>query len=96
MEWKNGLIEYEWLVRHAPSFGFCQPYTAKDDKRPNGYNEEKWHWSYLPVAIPLTRYVENNLSNKMIQGFEGAEEAKSIDIKNNYMLGINKTCLADL
>ncbi len=91
----QGLKEYEWLVANAPTFGFCQPYTAKDDKRPNGYNEEKWHWSYLPVALPLTRFVEDHLSNDMIKGFEGSEMGASIDIKKNYMLGINKTCLAD-
>ena len=91
----QGLKEYNWLVENAPSFGFCQPYTAKDNQRPNGYNEEKWHWSYLPVAVPLTRFVEKHLLNNMIEGFEGATTAQAIDIKTNYMLGINKTCLAE-
>jgi zinc D-Ala-D-Ala carboxypeptidase len=32
------------------SFGFCQPYTAHGANRNGGYEEEKWHWSYKPVA----------------------------------------------
>ncbi|MFK7810169.1 MAG: M15 family metallopeptidase, partial [Saprospiraceae bacterium] len=49
----KGLKEYEWLVAHAQEYGFCQPYTPKGKERPDGYNEEKWHWSYLPIAVPL-------------------------------------------
>jgi hypothetical protein len=30
--------------------GFTQPYTAG---RSGGYQEEKWHWSYWPVAEAL-------------------------------------------
>jgi len=91
----QGLKEYNWLVTNAPDFGFCQPYTAKGAERPNGYNEEKWHWSYMPVAVPLTRFVEEQLSNAMIDGFVGSKTATAIDIKSNYMLGINKTCLTE-
>jgi len=90
----QGLVEYNWLVANAANFGFCQPYTPKDDLRPNGYNEEKWHWSYLPVAVPLTQFVESNLSNDMISGFLGAETATAINVKTNYMLGINNACLS--
>lgn len=89
----QGLQEYEWLVAHAADYGFCQPYTAKDAERPDGYFEEKWHWSYLPVAQPLSEYVEKHFSNEMIDGFKGAETAVDIDIKNKYMLGINRACL---
>jgi len=91
----QGLIEYNWLVANGPKFGFCQPYTPKDEHRPNGYNEEKWHWSYLPVAKQLTDFVGDNLQNVMISGFQGAETAKDIDVKSNYMLGINQECLPD-
>lgn len=89
----QGLKEYTWLMKNAPDYGFCQTYTAKDIHRPNGYYEEKWHWSYLPVALPLTQFIQNNFSNEMITGFKGAKTAVDIDIKNNYMLGINQACI---
>ena len=40
---------YDWLQKNASTYGFCQPYTAKGPHRPNGYNEEKWHWTYQPL-----------------------------------------------
>ncbi len=36
-----------WLVKHAARYGFCQPYSAG---RAAGYAEERWHWSYMPIA----------------------------------------------
>jgi LAS superfamily LD-carboxypeptidase LdcB len=89
----EGLKVYNWLVKNAPSFGYCQPYTAKNDLRPNGYNEEKWHWSYLPIAKPLSDAAKAHLKNEMIEGFKGSETAVSIDILNNFILGINNACL---
>ena len=89
----EGLKVYKWLMANAAEFGFCQTYTPKDEKRPNGYNEEKWHWSYLPIAGPLTKKAQQHLKNEMIKGFDGAEAAPLIDVVNNYVLGINKACL---
>ena len=40
----------DWLVQNGASYGFCQPYTAG---RCAGYNEEKWHWSYMPLSEPM-------------------------------------------
>ena len=89
----KGLKEYNWLVKNAAAFGYCQPYTPKNDLRPNGYNEEKWHWSYLPIAKPLSDAAKSHLRNEMIKGFKGSETAESIDILNNFILGINNACL---
>lgn len=90
----QGLKEYDWLVANAPKYGFCQPYTPKGpDGRPDGYNEEKWHWSYIPLAKPLSDQAKLRLQNEQIKGFKGAETAVSIDIKNKFVLGINKECL---
>jgi len=80
---------YDWLVAHAGKYGFCQPYTAG---RPHGYHEEKWHWSYMPLARPLTGFCERHLKNEMISGFLGAETAKQINILQHYILGINPDC----
>ena len=89
----KGLIEYEWLVANAGRFGFCQPYTQIGEDRPNGYQEEKWHWSFMPLSTTLTEQARLRITDKMIQGFEGAFTAQSIQIVDNYILGINSNCL---
>lgn len=43
----EGKVIYDWLSANAETYGFGQPYTAG---RASGYLEEKWHWSYLPLA----------------------------------------------
>ena len=80
-------------MEHAGEYGFCQAYSPKGPERPHGYNEEKWHWSYLPIAQQLTTQARLRLTNDHIKGFEGHEMAKEIDIVNHYVLGINKACL---
>ena len=89
----QGLVIYTWLQNHAGTFEFCQPYSSKGASRPNGYEEEKWHWSYLPISGQLTALAENNLKDSMIFGFKGAEQAQNLKIVNNYVLGIDSTCL---
>ncbi|MCK6695166.1 MAG: M15 family metallopeptidase [Thermoanaerobaculia bacterium] len=83
---------YAWLKVHAYEFGFCQPYTAKGDQRPHGYNEEKWHWSYLPLAMPLLRQYSEAVRDEMLRGFSGAETAKPLHMVDHYALGINQDC----
>ena len=89
----KGLKEYEWLIKNAPKFGFCQTYTEKGPKRPYGYNEEKWHWSYLPIAKKLTEQYKLRLNDQAIDGFLGAETAVDIQVVKKYVLGINEQCL---
>ena len=88
----EGLKLYSWLQNNAHKYGFCQPYTAKGEERPVGYNEEKWHWSYMPVSVPLTREAELKVKNKMITGFKGSKQAVDIDVVNKYILGVNPKC----
>ena len=91
-DWFNegeGLKMYNWLKAHASAYGFCQPYSAG---RPHGYFEERWHWSYTPVAAKLTAYAKAHLKNEMIDGFLGSESATMIDIVKHYVLGINQEC----
>lgn len=89
----KGLKEYTWLQANAPSFGFCQSYTPKGEERPYGYEEEKWHWSYLPIARLLTTEAKRVLKNENIEGFLGSETATGIGVLEKYVLGINKECL---
>jgi len=83
---------YDWLKTHAATYGFCQPYTDKASGR-TGYEEERWHWSYQPIAKDLTRYSKEHLSNQMITGFLGDEAAQEIDVVTNYILGISSVCM---
>jgi len=89
----RGKKEYAWLSSHAAYFGFCQPYSVKGVERPYGYEEEKWHWTYLPAATPCLENYRRLVKTEDIQGFKGAETAASIDVINRYVLGIAPACL---
>ncbi len=88
---KNGRFEkaYAWLAAHAHEYGFCQPYTAG---RTNGYKEEKWHWSYLPLSKGFLEQYKNSITDNTIKGFKGDDTAAAIGILKNYVLGINPDC----
>jgi LAS superfamily LD-carboxypeptidase LdcB len=88
----EGLKIYNWLQAHAADYGFCQPYTAKDSDRPNGYNEERWHWSYMPIAKVLTAKAKVELKDTMIEGFLGKEVATQIGVVQKYVLGVSQAC----
>lgn len=89
----EGLVIYKWLKENGPKYGFKQPYTEKGEDRPDGYNEEKWHWSFYPVSDVLTQYAAEHLKNEMIKGFLGSETAPEIDIVEKYVLGLNPELL---
>jgi len=92
-ETENGKKVYEWLANNAGQFGFCQPYNLKGSDRPTGYNEEKWHWSYLLLSRDFTQQYKNLVKNMEITGFLGDENVPHLDLINNYVLGINPDCL---
>lgn len=83
---------YDWLVAHANEYGFCQVYSPKGDNRFTGYEEEKWHWSYVPIARRLTNLYKEKIKDEDISGFEGANTAVMIGMVDNYVLGINPDC----
>ena len=87
----RGEREYKWLVENAPKFGFCQVYSAN---RQTGYKEEKWHWSYLPIARNLTNEYQKQIldSDITLTEFTGAETAITTRFIENYVLGINPEC----
>ncbi|MEZ4918715.1 MAG: M15 family metallopeptidase [Saprospiraceae bacterium] len=83
---------YKWLSEHAHEYGFCQPYTPKGENRPNGYNEEKWHWSFTPLSRVFLQEYQNRVKIEMFRGFQGAESAAEVEIIKHYVLGINRAC----
>lgn len=88
----KGLKEYTWLVENAASFGFGQPYSAKGTERPDGYEEEKWHWSYLPIAKKYLKAYGHQINPEDILGFDGAEVAKDLKVIDRYVFGIAESC----
>jgi D-alanyl-D-alanine carboxypeptidase len=89
----EGRKVYLWLLVNAPKFGFCQPYTAIDINRPNGYQEEKWHWTYVPLSARFTKNYAQWISYKDIVGFEGCETAEEVSAIQHYVLGIADACV---
>jgi zinc D-Ala-D-Ala carboxypeptidase len=83
----EGLKIYQWLTSHAAEYGFCLPYTSKVNGR-TGYEEEKWHWSYMPLSKILLEEYKKTINYSDITGFKGSEVAKSIKAIENYVQGI--------
>lgn len=92
-ETAEGKKVYEWLAKNAYRFSFCQPYNLKGALRSTGYNEEKWHWSYLPLAKIFTQEYKNLIKEENINGFLGDENVIEQDLINDYALGINPYCI---
>lgn len=88
----QGKKEYEWLTNHAHEYGFCQPYSKKGTDRETGYEEEKWHWSYMPVSGQLIQQYKSKITYAKINGFKGSGTGKVIDVIKNYVLGIAGKC----
>ena len=85
--------EYEWLTENAPKFGFCQVYSKKKKGgRSTGYNEEKWHWSYMPIANQLLEDYKQLISYSDITDFSACEFAEELNIFEEFVFGINQTC----
>lgn len=87
---------YDWLCLHASKYGFCQPYTPFDKLRPGGFQEEKWHWSYLPLASQMHLHYLNNINYKDISGFSAGNLAERLRIIPVFVNGINPECLDSL
>ncbi|MEN9638726.1 MAG: hypothetical protein RLZZ262_594 [Bacteroidota bacterium] len=83
----SGAKIYKWLVENAPTYGFHQTYTNKSAGR-SGYEEEKWHWSYMPIAREMHRQFKSNIAYADITGFSGCKEAEGLNVFATYVDGI--------
>lgn len=88
----RGLKEYNWLCENASNFGFCQVYTSKKNSKRTGYEMEKWHWSYLPVATKNLENYNKLIMYSDIKGFKGSNLASKIKSIENYVNGIDTNC----
>lgn len=87
-EYGKGKLEYLWLLKHANAYGFYQVYTSKNNGR-TGYNLERWHWSYMPLANRYLRFYNKHINASDIIGFKGAELATELHIIHNFVNGIS-------
>jgi len=89
----EGRRVYEWLLANAASYGFCQPYTARGNGRSVGHEEERWHWSYKPVASECLKQFAAKITYDDIRGFDGWQVAREIGIIGNFMMTVNEACI---
>lgn len=88
----KGKKAYDWLMAHGHEYGFCNVYSAKGSDRPNGYEEEKWHWSYLPLSHGFLEQYKNTITLDDIPTFKGAETKTDLNVIEHYVGGINPAC----
>jgi hypothetical protein len=88
----KGYAIYTWLIQNASKYGFCQVYSEKGINRPNGYEEEKWHWSYMPKSLVYLSDFKQLINYNKIKGFKGSETAQEVKAIEHYVLGINTSC----
>jgi len=88
----KGAVLFRWLEANAKRFGFCRPYTAG---RTSGYEEEKWHWSYIATASVLQREWLDRFASASdgIGGFAGAKEAK--ELAPVYVSAVSAKCTVE-
>ncbi len=89
---EKGKKIFIWLKNNAAQYGFCQTYTQKNALRPTGYEEEKWHWSYMHLSGLLLEQYKKQVTYKDLKGFLGCETAEKLNIIDNYVMTINKEC----
>lgn len=89
----KGKIIYRWLKKNMKRYDFCQPYTAG---RKRGYEEEKWHWTYLPLAKTMTNdwlktYGKSSRYAKLSR-FDGSSIKNIEKLARIYVESINPAC----
>ena len=92
-ETKEGLRIYLWLKENAPKYGFCQPYKGKSAGR-TGYEDEPWHWSWMPLSGRYTEDYPRLVQENAIKGFSGSQFAGDLRVISVYVSGIDQSCLA--
>ena len=83
---------YDWMTKNAGKYGYCQVYSPIDTQRPTGYQEEKWHWSYMPLASEYLSAYIRSVDYEKLTGFKGSDAAKELNVIENYVAGISPDC----
>jgi hypothetical protein len=83
----KGLLIYQWLTKNAANFGYHQTYTSKANGR-TGYDEEAWHWSYIPLAKPMLDAYNQVITYQDLVGFSGCASAYKVRVLEDFVNGI--------
>jgi len=86
----KGAKEYAWLQAHAAQFGFCQVYNQRANR--TGYNDEPWHWSFMPLSSQFLQMYVTTVSYQDLVGFKGSNAAIEIEVIKNFVQGISSSC----
>ena len=84
----EGARVYDWLNLNAWKYGFRQVYSNKEITVRTGYNEEKWHWSYMPLSSVFLDQYNALVLEEDIEGFLGSEVAGEIGVITDYVNGV--------
>ena len=84
----EGARVYDWLNLNAWKYGFRQVYSNKEITGRTGYNEEKWHWSYMPLSSVFLDQYNALVLEEDIEGFLGSEVAGEIGVITDYVNGV--------
>jgi LAS superfamily LD-carboxypeptidase LdcB len=79
---------YDWLKANGSKYGFAQTYTSKSAGR-KGYEEEFWHWSYMPLAEQMLSAYNSQITYSDFAGFSGSEAAKELRVIEDFVNGIS-------
>jgi len=87
-----GKILFQWLQQNALRFDFCQPYTVQRNK---GHLEERWHWSYRPMARIFLKdwnsiFFTSRTKQLAMLRFDGSHSA--LNMAQVYANNINQQC----
>jgi LAS superfamily LD-carboxypeptidase LdcB len=55
--------EYSWMIKHASASGFFKPFAGHDALGAHTYIEERWHWSYYPIAQAMTELIRAHIED---------------------------------
>lgn len=91
-ETRNGKKVYKWLQQNALKFGFCQPYNNFGKTRKVGYQDELWHWSFVPLSQVYMRQYKQKVKYSDINGFSASNIAEKLSVIDNYVLNISTDC----
>lgn len=82
---------YEWLLKHAKNYGFCMPYNKN---RTSGYNEERWHWSYIKLSKIYLEQWNDYFNKKILYQFLNFKGKKYFEeFAPIYVNSINEECM---
>ena len=57
-------------------------------QREKGHEEERWHWSYYPLASVFMKEFADIMTDEDLKGFSGDKYISSLNVIENFVLGV--------